>query len=443
MTSGVQGPPASVPEARQAGEIRARWAWTEECVWTDRMLAALETGLKGGKWFSLIDKVYAPATLQAAFVKVKRNQGAAGVDHQSIDAFEKKLSVNLAELSEELRDGSYRPQAVRRKWISKGPGSGDRPLGIPTVRDRVVQGALRSVLEPIFERTFSEHSYGFRPERGCKLALREVEGHLKMGHSHVVDADLKSYFDTISHERLMTLVAEQVSDGQVLSLVRMMLQQGVLDDGDLWLPEEEGTPQGSVISPLLANIFLNPLDHLLASRGMKMVRYADDFVVMCESRKQAGEALEFIGAWVKEAGLTLHPEKTRLVDMSRPGAGFDFLGYHFEAGSKTPRKKSMEKLKDRIREHTQRNNGHSIENIIKKLNGTLRGWFEYFKHSPSRVFPQVDYMVRRRLRAILRKQRGQAPSLLANQIWPNKFFSAHGLFSVVTAREAFCQSSTR
>ena len=176
---------------------------------------------------------------------------------------------------------------------------------------------------------------------------------------------------------------------------------------------------------------------------MKMVRYADDFVVVCESRKQAVEALEIIGAWVKEAGLTLHPEKTRLVDMSQPGAGFDFLGYHFEADTKIPRKKSMEKLKDRIREHTQRNNGHSIQSIINKLNGTLRGWFEYFKNSNSRVFPQVDYMVRRRLRAILRKQRGQAPALLANQTWPNKFFSARGLFSVVTAREALGQSSTR
>ena len=442
MPRNIQFPPASVPVARQAGEVRSRWEWTEECVWTDRMLATLETGVKGGKWFSLIDKVYAPATLQAAFARVKRNQGAAGVDHQSIDAFEKKLSANLAELSEELRGGSYRPRAVLRKWISKGPGGGKRPLGIPTVRDRVVQGALRSVLEPIFERTFSEHSYGFRPQRGCKDALREVEMHLKTGHGHIVDADLKSYFDTISHERLMSLVAEQVSDGQVLSVVRMMLQQGVLDDGDQWTPEG-GTPQGSVISPLLANIFLNPLDQLLASRGMKMVRYADDFVVTCDSRKQAAEALEIIGAWVKEAELTLHPEKTRLVDMSQPGAGFDFLGYHFEAGSKTPRKKSMEKLKDRIREHTQRNNGYGIEHIIKKLNGTLRGWFEYFKNSNSRVFPQVDYMVRRRLRAILRKQRGQAPSLLANRIWPNKFFSARGLFSVVTAREALCQSSTR
>ena len=192
-------PAAVSEETKQAGEIRARWAWVEPSVWTERMLTALEEGIKGGKWFSLMDKIYAERTLWAGFQQVKANGGAGGVDHQTVEDFERDLMKNLKRLSEQLREGSYRPQAVRRVWIPK-PGSAEkRPLGVPTVRDRVVQAAMRLVLEPIFERDFAEQSYGFRPNRGCKDALRRVDGLLKQAYTWIVDADLKSYFDTIPH----------------------------------------------------------------------------------------------------------------------------------------------------------------------------------------------------------------------------------------------------
>jgi len=321
--------PAAVPEAKQAGEVRARWTWAEAAVWSERMLTALEQGVKGGKWFSLIDKVYRPANLGNAFARVKAHEGAAGVDHQTIEMFEQHLEANLEYLASALKDGSYRPQALRREWIAKPGSSEKRPLGIPTVRDRVVETAMRAVLEPIFERDFAEHSYGFRPKRGCKDALRRVNYLMKQGHNWVVDADLKSYYDTIPREPLLARVQEQVADGPVLALIAAYLQQGVMEGMKLWQPEA-GTPQGAVISPLLSNIYLNPMDHLMAARGFEMVRYADDFVIMCRSEAEAQQALALVQQWTVGAGLTLHPEKTRIVDATQPG-GFDFLGYHFDA----------------------------------------------------------------------------------------------------------------
>ncbi len=240
--------PTAVPLAKQAGEIWSRWGWVERCVWTERMLTALEKGVKGGKWFSLIDKVSALDNLQRAFAKVKVNDGAAGVDHQTVEMFEKDLSKNLTVLLQPLKEGSYRPRPVRRKWIDK-PGSKEkRPLGIPTVRDRVVQTALRNVIEPIFERDFAEHSYGFRPKRGCKDALRRVQTLLKEGYNIVVDADIKSYFDTIPRRPLMERVEEKISDGRVLELIESYLNQGVMEGLKYWTPEE-GTPQGAVMTP--------------------------------------------------------------------------------------------------------------------------------------------------------------------------------------------------
>lgn len=447
MKSGdTEGRPASVgreSEPKQAGDIHARWAWVEPCVWTKPMLTALEKGVKGGKWFSLMDKVYAQRNLEAAFTKVKGNRGSAGVDHQTVEAFEKRREENLAKLHAMLKEGRYVPQSVKRTWIPK-PGSAEkRPLGIPTVRDRVAQTALRNVLEPIFEHTFADHSYGFRPGRGCKDALRRVVQLLKKGHHFVVDADLKSYFDTIPHERLLERVEERVSDGRVLDLLRSYLKQGVLDGLEQWTPED-GTPQGAVISPLLSNIYLNPLDHLMARCGVEMVRYADDFVLLCRTRDEAEEALEQVKRWVGEQGLTLHPDKTCIVDVREPG-GFDFLGYHFERGMKWPRKKSMRKLRDSIRMKTRRANGHSMECIIARLNPTLRGWFEYFKHSHWNVFPGIDGWVRMRLRSILRKRarrkgRGRGSD---HQRWPNAYFAQMGLFSLQEAHARACQSSTR
>jgi len=436
--------PAAVSETtKQAGEIRARWGWVEPAVWTERMLTALEEGVKGGKWFSMIDKVYALANLGAAFRKVRANQGAAGVDHETVEMFERHLEENLEKLSRSLQDGSYRPAAVRRKWIDK-PGSKEkRPIGIPTVRDRVVQAALRSVLEPIFERDFAEQSYGFRPNRGCKDALRRVDELLKQGYTWVDDADLKSFFDTIPYEPLLERVRAKVTDGRVLDLLEAFLNQDVMDGMEEWTPEE-GTPQGAVISPLLSNIYLDPLDQAMAREGIEMVRYADDFVILCRSRVEAEQALERVRQWTAQAGLTLHPEKTRIVNAAERG-GFDFLGYHFERGMKWPRKKSLKKLRDTIRVKTKRANGNSLKVIISNVNRTLIGWLEYFKHSHKTTYPRLDAWIRMRLRSILRKRmrrygRGRGRD---HQRWPNSFFAEQGLFSLVTAHVQARQSLAR
>jgi RNA-directed DNA polymerase len=440
----TENKPAEVPEtATQAGEIRARWHWVEPSVWTERMLTALEKGVKGGKWFSLIDKVYTLANLWAAFRKVKANQGAAGVDHQTIEMFEHHLEENLEKLSQSLRDGTYRPAEVRREWIPK-PGSKEkRPLGIPTVRDRVVQAALLAALEPIFERDFAEQSYGFRPGRGCKDALRRVDELLEAGHGWVVDADLRSYFDTIPKEHLLERVEGKVSDGRVLELLRAYLNQEVMETAKSWTPEA-GTPQGAVISPLLSNIYLDPLDREMAEQGIEMVRYADDFVILCRSREAAEGALERVRQWTARAGLTLHPDKTRIVNATERG-GFDFLGYHFERGMKWPRKKSLKKLKDTLRPKTKRTNGRCLQAIILDVNRTLRGWFEYFKHSHKTTFADVDGWIRMRLRSIQRKRsrrkgRGRGRD---HQRWPNSFFAKHGLFSLVAAHALARQSLSR
>lgn len=429
--------------ATQVGAVRARWAWTEPVVWTERMLTALEVGVKGGKWFSLMDKVYRRANLLAAFARVKANQGAAGVDHQTIEMFEQNLEANLERLAAELADGSYRPQALRREWIPKPGSSEKRPLGIPTVRDRVVQTAMRAVLEPIYERSFAAQSYGFRPGRGCKDALRRVNYLLRQGCHWVVDADLKSYFDTIPFEPLLGRVKEQVADGAVLALIEAYLHQGVLEAMKWWEPEA-GTPQGSAISPLLSNIYLNPLDHLMAQQGIEMVRYADDFVILCRSQEEAQQALAVVQQWTASAGLTLHPGKTRIVDATQRG-GFDFLGYHFERGYKWPRAKSLKKFKDKIRVLTKRNNGQSLQVIVSRVNSVTRGWFGYFKHSHYTTFTPLDKWLRMRLRSLMRKRRNRRgrAQLSDNQRWTNAFFAAQGLFSLAQAQAQLRQSSRR
>ena len=288
----LQIPLPGVPKAKQGREVPQQWAWTEASVWTERMLAALERGVKGGKWFSLIDKVWKMENLQSALQQVVRNQGGAGVDGQSCEAYLKASPQRLPRLQDQLKNGQYQPKPVKRVWIPK-PGSKElRPLGVPTVEDRIVQSAMRNVLEPIFENTFAEHSYGFRPGRGAKDALRRVDQLLKAGHHWVVDADLKGYFDSIPQDKLMEAVEIQIADGAVLQLIEQMLQQGVMESGKGWQPTETGTPQGAVISPLLANIYLNPLDQLMVQQGRQMVRYADDFVILCQSQEEAQEVLK-------------------------------------------------------------------------------------------------------------------------------------------------------
>lgn len=437
--------PSVVPEgATQAGETGSKWDWVERHVWTERMLEALDKGVKGGVWFSLIDKVQRPSTLAAAWAAVKRNGGSAGSDRQRIEDFEKDLSGEIARLSEALRTGSYQPRPIRRVYIDK-PGSKEkRPLGIPCVRDRVVQGALRMVIEPIFENVFVSHSYGFRPRRGCKDALREVERLLTGGYTHVVDADIKAYFDNIPHDRLMDDVGGYIADGRVLELITSFLKQDILEDTVLWTPEK-GSPQGAVISPLLANLYLHPVDVAMTAAGFEIIRYADDLVVLSRSRDEARRALDLLGKLTTERGLTLHPEKTRLVDMGVPGESFDFLGYHFERGTRWPRSKSIGKLKDTIRSKTRRSNGNSLAAIIEDVNVTLIGWFEYFKHSHRTTFPVVDKWVRRRIRSILRV-RMKLHGISGGHDhfrWPNGFFRVHGLFSLVEAHRALVQSSSR
>ena len=433
--------PPSVPAtARQGGEIRAPWAWVEPAVWTERMLEALQNGVKGGKWFSLMDKVYSPNNLWAAWERTARNKGAAGSDGQSVAQFAAQAESNLKRLHEELREDRYRPRPVRRKWIPKPGSKEQRPLGIPAVRDRIVQGALRNVLEPIFENRFAEHSYGFRPRRSCKDALRRVAALMRQGHTWVVDADIQSYFDTIDQALLMVEMKKEITDGRVLGLLETLLQQPVMDGLREWTPEQ-GTPQGSVISPILANVYLHPVDLVLSQAGFEMVRYADDLVILCKTEEQAREALRLLEQVMTERRLTLHPQKTRVVDATQPG-GFDFLGYHFEHGKRRPRKKSLKKFKDRIRELTPRNVGHSFRVVITRLNATIRGWFGYFKHSHKWVFPSLDGWIRRRLRAILiRRQKRKGTGLgKANIRWPNAYFVALRLFTMTTAWEAARQS---
>ncbi len=442
METPKEAKPATVPERdRLEGEASARVAGAEPGVWTERMLTALARGMRGNQWFSRIDKVYADRTLELAWEKVESNAGGSGVDSITIARFAKDCPRGLLDLKEQLRTASYQPRPVKRVWIPK-PGTNEkRPLGIPTVRDRIVQTALRMVIEPIFEHRFAEHSYGFRPGRGCKDALRRVQTLLNEGCTWIVDADLKAYFDTIPKDRLMGRVKERIADSRVLTLIRSYLEQGVMEELTLHEPTQRGTPQGAVISPLLANIYLDPLDHLLAAGGVEMVRYADDFVLMCRSEDEAKAALARVQTWVGENGLTLHPEKTRLVDATQPG-GFDFLGYHFERGYRWPRRKALDRFKDKVRQLTPRKSGESMEAMIAKLNDMLRGWFGYFKHSHRTTFPRLDGYIRGRLRSILRKRAGKRGRGRGtdHQRWRNHYFDELGLFSLMQAHASARQS---
>lgn len=433
----------SVEDTKQGGEIYGRWPWVEPEVWTEPMLKALEEGVRGGKWFSLIDKVSSQKALRASHKKVRDNAGAPGVDSQTVEQFEQEVEKRIAELSEQLKSGTYRPQAVKRTWIPKLGTKEKRPLGIPTVQDRVVQGSLRLVLEPIFEKDFAEQSYGFRPGRSCKSALRRLSELLNTEYTWVVDADIKGYFDTIPQEKLMKKVEAKISDGRVLGLLRLYLKQGVMEGMKYWTPEQ-GTPQGAVISPLLSNVYLDELDHEMATRGHQMIRYADDFVILCKTQAEAEQALAYVREWMGRADLTLHPEKTRIVDATQKG-GFDFLGYHFERGMRWPRQKSIAKLREAIRRKTKRANGNSLNEIVKGINPVIRGWFEYFKHGIANELENLDSWIRMRLRSILRKRHGGKGrgGGWDHTKWPNTYFVELGLFSMTAARALIVQPRKR
>lgn len=434
--------PGGSPDRREGEDLWQRYG-AKPGVWTKPMLRALENGgPKGNKWFSLIDKVASERTLGMAWEQVRFNAGASGVDRVSVAGFEKDSENRLLAVKEHMSQGSYRPHAVRRVMIPKSPGK-LRPLGIPTVRDRVVQTALKMVIEPIFEREFCPWSFGFRPGVGCKDALREVERHLKAGFTHIVDIDIEGYFDNIDHDLLMGKVGQRVADSRVLGLIEGFLKQGVMEEGVSWQPEK-GSPQGGVISPLLANIHLNELDWLMNSEEVRLIRYADDMVLMCRSRAEARECRRRLEEWMEAAKLTLSREKTREADMRQEGEFFDFLGYRFKRGKegkllKLVRPKSLAKFKDSVRSKTRRCNQHSIETICLQLEPILRGWFGYFRHAHGSVHSGLDGWIRMRLRSILRKRHGGRGCGRGrdHQRWHNDYFREAGLFSLKDAREEY------
>ncbi|WP_431777805.1 group II intron reverse transcriptase/maturase [Ottowia caeni] len=418
--------------------------WVDREIWTDRMLAALVTASREGKrlrWHSLIDKVWRERTLHKAWKQVRRRGGAAGIDGVSIARFEAQAERYLSELAEQLKTGSYLPEPVRRVEIPKADGS-RRPLGIPAVKDRVVQTALKSVIEPIFESGFDVSSYGFRPGRGCKDALREVSALLRQGNTHVVDVDFKSFFDTIPPDKLLARVAEHISDTKVLALIDGWLHQDIVKELQRWTPTG-GTPQGAVISPLLANIYLNPLDALLREKGWSMVRYADDFVVLCPSASEAQKALAAIEQWVHDHGLELNMDKTTIGNCRTRRGAFEFLGYRLTQRRREVRPKSLEKLKDAIRARTMRTRSGTLAMIIESLNRVLRGWFNYFQHASKETFGRLDAFVRRRLRAVLRRRtkgHGAGQCWEDGWRWPPAYFAQQGLFAMHAARVAASQS---
>ncbi len=410
--------------------------WVNPNVWTDRMLMALVKGVKRGKWFSLMDKVYTETNLLDSYTTVKRNNGSAGVDRVSIERYSIELEHNTQTISKALEEQSYVPSAIKRVYITKEGSKDKRPLGIPTVRDRIVQCALKHVIEPIFEIDISDHSYGFRPKRGCKDALREVDKLLKQGYHYIVDADIKKFFDSIDHTILINRIREKITDGRIISLIKQFLKQDVLDSGKEWSPL--GTPQGAVISPLLANVFLDPLDKLMEKDNYRIIRYADDFVLLCKSLEEAEKGLQLVQKWVAKVKLTLHPDKTHIADLTQSGKGFTFLGYTFGRTEKTnritrwPSDKSLKKFRNSVRQKTKRTNGHSLKYIIDNLNPSLRGWFEYFKHACSPALRHVESWIRMRLRSILRKRQNRRGlgNGYDNFRWSNAYFADQGLFTL-------------
>lgn len=353
------------------------------------------------KAHSLTGRITQPVMLEA-FRNVKRNRGAAGIDKVSIKLFEKNLLENLLALMRRLKDGTFRPLPLRRVHIPKGDGK-TRPLGIPAVRDRVAQEVLRQLLSPLFERIFHNDSYGFRPARGCHMAVERVVELHRLGYTHVLDADIKGFFDNIPHEIIMAGVADEVADGNILRLVERFLKAGVMEEGQ-FRPTSLGTPQGGVISPLLANIALNGLDWRLHNAGFRHVRYADDFVVLCQTEVQVKEAHDLVQHHLAQIGLTLSAEKTKV---TRFREGFTFLGFVVSSWSVTMRPKSVEKFKTKIRELMPRH--HNLDHeVVKKVNAVVRGTANYFATPFSQVcdlFRTLDRWIRMRIRCMKFKRK--------------------------------------
>jgi RNA-directed DNA polymerase len=359
------------------------------------------------------------------------------VDGITVAKFADRAEADLRKLGEQLSAGRYNPSPVRRHYIPKPGSTKLRPLGLPTVRDRVVQEACRSMIEPIFEAEFLDSSHGFRPEKSVETACVQVEQYLSAGKVWVVDLDIEKCYDSIPHEPLVDRVARRISDGKVLELIRDFLKSGVMEEMNIRY-ETTGTPQGGIISPVLANIFLHDLDVALEKQGTTWVRYADDVVALCQSREEAEQVLESIREILNGLGLKLSPEKTRIVHLDE---GFDFLGWHYQGTKRWPRKKSVDKLRYRLRAMTRRNRSGSLKSLCAELAPVQRGWFNFFRNGNSLpACVRLDKWLRRRLRSLLRRRhKGRGISRGGNdhRRWPNSYFARHGFFSLADHLEVF------
>jgi group II intron reverse transcriptase/maturase len=366
------------------------------------------------KIHSLIDKVYHSTNLEMAWNQVRQNNGAGGIDNVTIMSFENKSQENLKNLRDELKSGKYIPLPVKRVYIDKRGKVGEkRPLGIPTIRDRVCQQALKNRLEPIFEIYFNDCSFGYRPNRSTHMAMRKIWRDINDGNQWIVDADLRDYFGTVNHELLINLIARKISDGKILKLIRSMLTAGYMEKGNLF-PTNKGTPQGSVISPLLSNIYLTPFDNIMTQKGYKLTRFADDWLIVCKSREEAEQALKLARQVLARLGLEIHLSKTRITHVKW---GFEFLGYKIKQGiglklnannikSKInkynlyayPKDKSIKRFMEEIRQRTKRKLPLTMKELIDNINPVIRGWGNYYRKAHVRkVFNKLDRWIIRRL----------------------------------------------
>ena len=393
------------------------------------MLTALQRD-KPTTWYSINDKLFSSGNLKSSWKYVRSRSKAVGVDRQSLAGFEKNHNEYLENLQADLKSGTYRPAPVIRKWVPKLGSKQMRPIGISTVRDRVVHTAVKQLIEPIFERQFLDCSYGFRPERSTKNALRAVQSLLDQGHHWIVDADIESFFDSIDHQVLTEALRTQIVDGKVLQLIDVLVKQPVME-GKVRTKPTRGMPQGSILSPLLANIYLHSMDQTLTNAGLHLVRYADDLVILCKSEAEAHAALATLEAECTRLKLKAHPAKTKIVSVNTDG--FEFLGYYFLREKRYPRNKSMKKWRANIKLRTPRNFGQSINETIKAVNTVVLGVVQYFQHvSYKSVFEKWDAYIRRRLRAILLRQLGKSYTFgqgRAHNRWNNLWFADQGLIS--------------